>query len=111
MKAIGLDIGTTSICGILADIHSGAVKKSITLPNDSGLSSPDAWEKIQSPLRILETVHIILSKLMCDGVVSIGVTGQMHGILYVDAEGNAVSPLYRTGGVIWRFKTQPMPDF
>lgn len=94
MKAIGLDIGTTSICGILADIHSGAVKKSITLPNDSGLSSPNAWEKIQSPQRILETVHIILSKLMCDGVVSIGVTGQMHGILYVDAEGSAVSPLY-----------------
>ncbi|MFR8975115.1 MAG: sedoheptulokinase [Eubacteriales bacterium] len=94
MKAIGLDIGTTSICGILADIHSGTVEKSITLPNDSGLSSPNVWEKIQSPLRILETVHIILSKLMCDGVVSIGVTGQMHGILYVDAEGNAVSPLY-----------------
>ena len=94
MKAIGLDIGTTSICGILADIHSGAVEKSITLPNDSGLSSPNVWEKIQSPQRILETVHIILSKLMCDGVVSIGVTGQMHGILYVDAEGNAVSPLY-----------------
>lgn len=94
MKAIGLDIGTTSICGILADIHSGAVEKSITLPNDSGLSSPNVWEKIQSPLRILETVHIILSKLMCDGVVSIGVTGQMHGIMYVDAEGNAVSPLY-----------------
>ncbi|HBL81239.1 MAG TPA: hypothetical protein DD391_01335 [Clostridiales bacterium] len=94
MKAIGLDIGTTSICGILADIHSGTVEKSITLPNDSGLSSPNVWEKIQSPQRILETVHIILSKLMCDGVVSIGVTGQMHGILYVDAEGNAVSPLY-----------------
>ena len=94
MKAIGLDIGTTTICGILADIHSGTVEKSITLPNDSGLSSPNVWEKIQSPLRILETVHIILSKLMCDGVVSIGVTGQMHGILYVDAEGNAVSPLY-----------------
>lgn len=94
MKAIGLDIGTTSICGILADIHSGAVEKSITLPNDSGLSSPNAWEKIQSPQRILEIVHIILSKLMCDGVVSIGVTGQMHGILYVDAEGSAVSPLY-----------------
>ena len=94
MKAIGLDIGTTSICGILADIHSGTVEKSITLPNDSGLSSPNVWEKIQSPQRILETVHIILSKLMCDGVVSIGVTGQMHGILYVDAEGNTVSPLY-----------------
>lgn len=94
MKAIGLDIGTTSICGILADIHSGAVEKSITLPNDSGLSSPNAWEKIQSPQRILEIVHIILSKLMCDGVVSIGVTGQMHGILYVHAEGSAVSPLY-----------------
>lgn len=94
MKAIGLDIGTTSICGILADIHSGTVEKSITLPNDSGLSSPNVWEKIQSPQRILETVHIILSKLMCDGVVSIGVTGQMHGILYVDAEGSAVSPLY-----------------
>ena len=94
MKAIGLDIGTTSICGILADIHSGTVEKSITHPNDSGLSSPNVWEKIQSPLRILETVHIILSKLMCDGVVSIGVTGQMHGILYVDAEGNAASPLY-----------------
>jgi len=94
LKAIGLDIGTTSICGILADIHSGTVEKSITLPNDSGLSSPNVWEKIQSPQRILETVHIILSKLMCDGVVSIGVTGQMHGILYVDAEGNAVSPLY-----------------
>lgn len=94
MKAIGLDIGTTSICGILADVLSGEVIASFTLPNDSVMESAYAWEKIQSPEKILDIVNNILSRLLCSDVVSIGVTGQMHGILYVDKKGNAVSPLY-----------------
>lgn len=94
MKAIGLDIGTTSICGILADTETGSVLDSVTLPNDSALKSTYPWEKMQSPDRILQIVADILSKLLCGGVASIGVTGQMHGILYVDAQGEAVSPLF-----------------
>ena len=47
MKAIGIDIGTTSICGILIDVKSGEVLKSITKNCDAFLPGCANWEKIQ----------------------------------------------------------------
>lgn len=40
MKAIGIDIGTTTICGILMDAVSGTVLMTKTLPNDAALPAP-----------------------------------------------------------------------
>lgn len=94
MKAIGLDIGTTSICGILLDANTGEIEKKLEEKNDTWIVTASSWEKLQNPHTILKKVRDILEKLLCEHVVSIGVTGQMHGILYVDEAGRAVSPLY-----------------
>ena len=48
MKVIGIDIGTTSICGICMDSVSGKVCKVINRDNDSWLKG-ESFEKIQDP--------------------------------------------------------------
>ena len=95
MYAIGLDIGTTSVCGILQDTQTGEIVNSRTVANDSFLTTANAWEKVQDPQRLLSLVDAILAELLDRSleVVSIGVTGQMHGIVYLNAEGKPVSPL------------------
>ena len=93
MKTIGIDIGTTSICGILLDTNDGVVKK-IEKPNNTWIKTENVWEKIQDPEKILDTAFSILNELYSEEVLSIGVTGQMHGIVYLDTQGNSLSPLY-----------------
>ena len=95
MYAIGLDIGTTSVCGILHDAVSGEVIKTHTEKNDSFISLPNTWAKEQDPVRLLNILKTIADDLLSEGkeVVSIGMTGQMHGIVYLNAEGEPVSSL------------------
>lgn len=104
MKTIGLDIGTTTICGIMIDSTSGELLESRTRSNDSNISDTESWEKCQDPEKILAHCKSILTEFYdlsagasgnkSDGIASIGITGQMHGILYLDSSGQPVSPLY-----------------
>ena len=94
MQAIGIDIGTTSICGIVIDTETGACLQSITKDSNAFLSSDAPWEKIQSVQTIVTIAKDILHALISPQTCVIGVTGQMHGILYVDENGTCVSPLY-----------------
>ena len=95
MYSIGLDIGTTSICGILVD-DSGNIIKSITKDNTSHYSSVLAFERLQNPEIIVDICMDIYDSLrrLVDSACVVGVTGQMHGILYVDHNGASMSPLY-----------------
>jgi sedoheptulokinase len=96
MYAIGLDIGTTSICGIAFNIISGTVEETISSDNDSFIKSIFPWEKIQDPQTILNKCIDIIDNLASHykNIVSIGITGQMHGILYLDKNADCLSPLY-----------------
>jgi len=96
MKTIGLDIGTTTICGILIDSQSGELLESHTHSNDSGILDSPPWEKCQDPQQILAICQSILDEFSekNNDILSIGITGQMHGIVYLDATGCPVSPLY-----------------
>ena len=93
---IGLDIGTTSISAVAAEVSSGALLRSVTVPNDGILPSPDGVSRLQDPVRIVETALGLKESLAAEfsPVAAIGVTGQMHGILYLNRAGRAVSPLY-----------------
>ncbi|MEI8225622.1 MAG: FGGY family carbohydrate kinase [Bacteroidota bacterium] len=95
MYFIGIDIGTSTISGV---VYNFANKNITTLlsENDSALNPNNDWEKIQNPHRIFLIVEEILNEFCSkfDNIKGIGITGQMHGILYVDKQGNAVSPLY-----------------
>lgn len=94
MKAIGLDIGTTGICGILMDGVSGEVIKTASRSNDTAIPGEKDFERLQSPEKIWEKVSSILDELSTNDISVIGVTGQMHGIVYTDKNGMAVSPLF-----------------
>ena len=97
--AIGLDIGTTTICGVLTDICTGEMIKKITLANDTFIEGKEDFEKLQDAAKIEEKCLGIIEELSngADDLACIGVTGQMHGIVYVDREGNGVSPV-----IIWQ---------
>ena len=88
MKVIGIDIGTTSICGISVDTESGRVLKSETLPNDAFIKTDFEFERIQDPEKIMNRVFEILSRLEPQNASAIGFSGQMHGIVYTDKNGN-----------------------
>ena len=94
MKAIGIDIGTTSICGIIIDAESGNVIKSVTKNSNAFINSTNVWEKIQSVDKIISLAMEIINEFISEETAVIGVTGQMHGIVYTDKNGDAVSPLY-----------------
>ena len=94
MKAIGIDIGTTSVCGVVVDVETGQIVHSCTRNSNAFLPSRNDWEKIQSVDKIITVATEILESFIQNDIVVIGVTGQMHGIVYFDANGVAVSPLY-----------------
>ena len=106
MKHIGIDIGTSSICGVVYDDSASQVK-SVTRANDSAIAGGPSWSFRQDAGRILEVTRQLLDELLAGDVASIGFCGQMHGMLYVDADGRAVSPLYT-----WQdgSAAQPMRD-
>ena len=94
MKLIGLDIGTTSICGVRMNVQNGMLEDSVTVNDNVWLKEKSVFEKIQNPEKIYSIVNQIMERLLTGDVVAIGVTGQMHGILYIDKNGDVISPLY-----------------
>ncbi len=94
MRAIGLDIGTTTLSAVRMDATTGEVHKSLTVPNDTFVAG-EPWARLQDPGAILSKARAMIDALM-DGerICCIGLTGQMHGIVYADEAGNALSPLY-----------------
>lgn len=95
MFSIGLDIGTTTVCGLLIDAQTGRTERVVTLPNDSSLPGQHSWERLQDPSRLLSLVRALLDELLSANlpVACIGLTGQMHGILYLDEDGAPLTSL------------------
>lgn len=96
MRILGIDIGTTTISVIMIDGDSGEAIGTRTIAHHGFLEGHIQASKIQDPQKMLEITEAAVKELSeeCGAPDSIGLTGQMHGMLYVDAEGNAVSPAY-----------------
>lgn len=94
MKAIGIDIGTTSVCAVLLDSESGKIEKTISENSNAFIPTKNEWEKIQDVNKIENLVYKMVDDLYTDEVDVIGFTGQMHGIVYFDKNLKAVSNLY-----------------
>ena len=94
MKALGLDIGTTTVSAVIVD--EGRVTESVTEKNGYFVESEHPWEKAQDIAAIEKTALDVVDRLLHKhgDVTRIGVTGQMHGIVYLDACGTPLSPLY-----------------
>jgi sedoheptulokinase len=100
MYLAGIDIGTTTICGIL--YHAGAFRVEAVAVRDNRFvgPDPDGRERCQDPAHIEESVRSIIDEMTSaaaargDDVGALSLTSQMHGILYLDAAGNALSNYY-----------------
>ena len=96
MKTIGIDIGTTTISAVVVDTDSRRVLYSKSIDNDSSQRTDKIWEKIQAPRQIVKKAMDLLDEILGNypDFDAIGLTGQMHGILYLNDSGHYVSPLY-----------------
>ena len=95
--AVGIDIGSTTLSFDIVDISTGRELRSFSVPNDTHIAGK-TYENLYDPDKILQKVISELDNILGDDQLPtpecIGITGQMHGIIYVDGSGRAVSPLY-----------------
>lgn len=99
MKTIGIDIGTTTISGVVLEkneTQKARILEAKTIENGSFLATDSDWERIQDAENIVKKSRQMLDDFLdrYPEVEKIGLTGQMHGIVYIDKEGTCVSPLY-----------------
>lgn len=91
--AVGIDVGTTTISAAIINITKQCQIEFYTLPNKFNAKSPDILFYEQDADLIYDSVKKLLDYILCDypNLKTIGITGQMHGILYVNNSGKAVS--------------------
>lgn len=96
MLALGIDIGTTTISAVVVNMENGSLETAHTIKNGSFIDRGHVWERIQDPELIISKVKKLLDEFFekYKDIGVIGLTGQMHGIVYLDKEGDCVSPLY-----------------
>ena len=100
---VGIDIGTTTISALVYDIDNKQQVEGYTVPHSSYIASSDF--STQSVTVIMDRSKELLYNILDSyNVVCIGVTGQMHGIVYVDENGKAVSDL-----INWQDKRGDLP--
>ncbi len=94
---LGIDTGTTSISIVALD-GTGKQIESRTIKHGAFITGEFEGSKIQNPERIADLVFSNVDDLVKnfggEKPSAIGLTGQMHGILYVDKNGKSASPLY-----------------
>lgn len=99
MLYIGIDAGTTSVSGVIFDGDSETLVDMVSTEHHAALEGSDPDENIQDPDIIFSAVEEVWAKLLSgpgvkDRVRGACITGQVHGIVYIDRTGGAVSPLY-----------------
>src|ERR1039457_5778858 len=89
---IGIDIGTTSAKGIAVDPESGTVLA--TAESEYPVSSPQVGWMEQQPDAWLAATEEVLARLrsIVPEVLGIGFSGQMHGLVCLDAGGAVIRP-------------------
>lgn len=93
---MGIDIGTTTISIVLMDTAEGRLVGRRTQEHQSFFREKSSGGWVQDPEKIWTLAYHMMQDLMetYGKPCGIGLTGQMHGMLYLNADGKAVSPLY-----------------
>ncbi|XP_056264338.1 sedoheptulokinase isoform X1 [Pseudoliparis swirei] len=91
---LGVDVGTTSVKAVLLETGSRSVTASHTLPTSCDLIDHSGIKaKEQETSRIIDTLNRcigLLSRHQLQHVISIGLSGQMHGVLLWKARGGCI---------------------
>lgn len=99
--AVGIDIGTTTISATVVDLASRKQIECYNISNSFRVNGSAPFFALQDADGIVRKATELLAHIIGSytTVTSIGITGQMHGIVYVDGNGAAVSSL-----VTWQDK-------
>lgn len=89
MSFLGLDVGTTGAKALLVDAQ-GNVKASAT--HEYPMSHPHPLWAEQDPNAWWEAVQRSIEQVADGEVEAIGLTGQMHGLVLLDARGEVLRP-------------------
>ncbi len=102
--SVGIDIGTTTISAVVYDVANKKQIEAHTVPHNSYVCS-DIYSH-QSVSVIMECAEKLLYHFLnCyPNIISIGLTGQMHGIVYIDSDGKPISDLMN-----WQDKRADIP--
>ena len=94
-SSVGLDIGTTSISAAIISHDKHTTIDSYTVPYRFNITATDPDLSEQDAVLIRNTVMELIYEIYKkhENISSIGVTGQMHGVLLIDKNGNAVTNL------------------
>ena len=78
MKALGLDIGTTTISAAVLDREDGAVCDAKTIANQCFIDRGNEWERIQDVDQIMEKALAVANEMVdtYEDIETIGLTGQ-----------------------------------
>lgn len=99
---VGVDLGTTTITALAWEPVSGKIVAQHTVGNEAEITSPadkalgrSEWDS----QRIVERASLCLRQvaeslgLQARNIVGLGITGQQHGVVLVDVQGRAITPL------------------
>ena len=64
MKALGIDIGTTTISAVVMDMDIQKVEKAYTISNNSFLDAGHVWEKVQDPAVIIAKAKNLVDSIL-----------------------------------------------
>nr|MBQ4320415.1 MerR family transcriptional regulator [Clostridia bacterium] len=91
--SVGIDIGTTTVSAVVYDIDLKEQLEVFNIPHNAYVRC-DVYSEQSVSIIIDKAEKLLYHILKCyPDTVSIGITGQMHGIVYVDADGSPVSEL------------------
>ncbi|MDR2398382.1 MAG: hypothetical protein LBD74_06445, partial [Spirochaetaceae bacterium] len=105
--AAGIDIGTTNLELILLDLEHIQVVERLSAPVRR-IPSPNPYAYEQDAAGIVASVKELLRRVK-EPLSSVGITGQVHGMVYTDEALRPLSPLYnwldRRGVEPWNNRT------
>ena len=93
--AVGLDIGTTTVSAAVIDRTAHSRAETYSVAHDAAIRDPNGVFFEQDTVKMWKKARAQLDAVLkhYPNTRAIGLTGQMHGIVYLNADGQAVSPL------------------
>jgi len=102
MLALGLDIGTSKICVSVIDGKTGNCRETFETVNDTFITVDEKQTEMQDAETILTKAYTLIETALSKypDIQCIGVTGQMHGIVYINEDFSLAGPLFT-----WQYKS------